>query len=123
LRIAFPPYDFLILISTTFLLGIFLKRIFLKNQIYQKGIDKLFPYAVAYIPVSIIFIYVFEEFPVKFFLYDNFYPIKNSKSSPQTIQIDDRLLFALVYNCLIWLFCLIVIIRHFVKKRKPFYAK
>ena len=123
MRIAFPPYDFLILISTTFILGIFLKKTLFKNQIYQKGIDKLFPYAVAYIPVSIAFIYVFEEFPVKLFLYEDFYPIKETHSSPQAIQIDDRLLFAFVYNCIIWLFCLIVIIRHFVKKKKSLSKK
>lgn len=77
----------------------------------------MFPYAVAYLPVSIAFIYVFEELPVKFILYEDIYPIKETLSSPQSIQFDDRLLFALVYNFIIWLFCLFVIIRQFVKRK------
>ena len=118
MRIAFPPYDFLILASTTFLLGIFIKRAVFKTHSYQKGTDKLFPYAFAYILVSVAFIYIFEEFPVKFFLHDDYYKIDDSQMSPQGMQIDNKRLFALVYNFIIWIFCLIIIIRHFLIRKK-----
>ena len=102
----------------TFFLGILIKRTIFKKHSYQKGIDILFPYAFAYIPISLIFIYVFEEFPVKFFLHDEFYVRETPQMSPQGIPIDEKRLFALGYNSVIWLFCLIVIIRHFLRRKK-----
>jgi hypothetical protein len=118
LRIAFPPYDFLILISSTFLLGILIKNSIFKNHSYQKGTDRLFPYAFAYIPITIIFIYVFEELPVKFFLHDDYYINETPQMSPQGLPIDEKRVFALVYNFIIWVFFIIVIIRHFLIRNK-----
>ena len=118
MRIAFPPYDLLILISATFLLGTLLKKTIFRNHTYRKGIDKILPYVFAYVPISILFVYIFEELPVKFFLHDEYYETETPQMSPQGLPIDEKRLFALVYNFLIWLFCIIVIVRHFFIRNK-----
>ena len=118
LRVAFLPYDLLMLLNGTFILGLVIKRTIFRYHTYQKGTDRLAPYALAYLPISIAFIYIFEELPVKFFLHDEFYENKTPQMSPQGFPIDEKRVFALGYNLIIWTLCVLVIVRHILRRRK-----
>ena len=95
-----------------------LKKPVFKNHIYQKGVDKLFPYVFAYIPVALIFSFVFEEVPVKFFFHDDYDPPKPPGPSPQAPVVDMKRLYPVGYNFVILAFCLVVIVRHFIIRKK-----
>lgn len=118
MRIAFFPYDLIITISLSFLLGAFFRKILLKTYTYKKEIDKLIPFALAYILVSVIFMFVFEEFPVKLFLYDALNKPKPPQLGPQAIPVDEKRVAALIYNSVIWVLCLVIVARYFLQKEK-----
>lgn len=113
MRIAFFPYDILILFSFTFLFGIILKSTLFKNRSFQNWQDKLFLYSFAFLPISIAFLLIFDEFPIKFFSYNHDLKEGTSKMAPQGMPIDEVRLLAFVYNCMVWLACIIIIIRYF----------
>jgi hypothetical protein len=126
LRFAYPPYDFLILIIGTLLTGLSAKRFIFRQPYSSKGPDKLFPYAVVYIPISLLFAFIVDDLPFKF--YGNTEFVYDSKGGndlgPQSVNKEGIVnagtyLLSVAFNLLLWLFCIVIIIRHFLKKRKP----
>jgi hypothetical protein len=68
-----------------------IKSSFFKKQCPKKGIDK-FPFALAYIPVSSIFAFIFDELPLKFYgppeiVYDT---EASGGLGPQSVNICDN---------------------------------
>jgi hypothetical protein len=126
LRVAYPPYDFLIVLSATLLLGLLLRKSLFKKQHFDRGIDKLFPYGLIYIPISLLFAFIVDDLPLKFYgsseiVYD---PQKSSGLGPQTVNMKGIVsagiyLLSVVFNFLVWIFCAIIIIRHYTAHRKP----
>ncbi len=118
MRIAFFPYDILILFSFTFLFGIILKSTRFKNRSFKNWQDKLFLYSFAFLPISLAFVLMFEEFPIKFFSYNHDLKEETSKMAPQGMPIDDARLLAFVCTSIVWLACIIIVIRYYFLRRK-----
>jgi hypothetical protein len=102
-----------------------IKSSFFKKQYPKKGIDKLFPFALAYIPVSSIFAFIFDELPLKFYgppeiVYDT---EASGGLGPQSVNMESLVsagtyLFSVAFNFLAWIFCLVVIIGHYIVWKK-----
>jgi hypothetical protein len=115
LSIAYPPFDFLIVFGVTFLSGLTLKKSLFKTNILTKKIEKFFPYAICYLIVSLLFAFIIDELPVKFYgLIETVYDPSNNLGS-QSISKDGMIILVLytlsvAFNFLLWIFCLVVII-------------
>ena len=125
MRLSYPPYDFLILIVATLTFGVSLLNIFFTQQQPLKGLNKLTPFAIAYIPLSLIFAFLFNELPLKFYL-----PIKTvyeketiSTLGPQSVNREGVIaagvyILSVVFNFIVWGFSLFLIIRYYVQRTK-----
>jgi len=117
-------YDFLVVLSATFLLGTFLQKFVLINERYRSWVDKLFPFALVYFPTAIIYAYITDELPLRCFSFD---PVLDAPGSsglgPQSVT-GEGLIAAGVYiatvilNVTVWFFSLFIVIRHLIGRKK-----
>ena len=71
MRYAFPPYDFIIVACLTFFVGYVLRKTLFKNKEPRKKY-MVVPYAIAFIFVSIAFVLITNELPLKLYPYDDY---------------------------------------------------
>lgn len=78
-----------------------------------------------YIPISLLYAFICDELPLKFYgvskiTYD---AQKSSGLGPQSVNMDGILsaglfILSVVFNFLVWMFCIVIIIRHFARQGK-----
>lgn len=125
MRFAYPPYDFLIVLTGSLLAGLIVRQLFFGPFASPKGGTLLTAVAIAYIPISISFAFVINDLPLKFYgppvvLYD---PEKSSGLGPQSVTKEGleragTYLLSVAFNFIAWLFCIGTIIRHFSRRKR-----
>jgi hypothetical protein len=129
-QVAYPPYDLLILITVTFLFGLLLKKTLFKRYNFSRGIDQLFPYAFVYIPASLIFSFIVDELPLKFYGATSISNDLNGANElgPQSPNMEGMVnagiyLLSLGFNFIVWVICLVIIIRGMIGRKKQIKRK
>jgi hypothetical protein len=117
-------YDFLIVSGLTIITGTALKRIAFAGHRHDSKLDRLFPFALVYFPLAIIYAFITDELPLRCFSFD---PILNAPGSgglgPQSINSEGLIaagtyILTVVINLSAWLFSLYIITRHFLKRKR-----
>jgi hypothetical protein len=115
-------YDFLIVLSVTILLGIMLQKLAFKRKPYSSKFNRLVPFAFVYFPTAIIYAFIANELPLRCFSFD---PVVDAPGSnglgPQSVSREGLVaagvyIATVIINISVWLFALVIIIRHFTKK-------
>lgn len=124
MRYAFPPYDFILVGSLSFLIGYILKKTLLKNKTLKRKFA-LLPYAIPFIFVSIAFAFIVDELPLKLYPYDDYVydPKVYSGPNPQSIsgeglKIMILYILSVFINLVLWAYCLFLIARYFFSLRR-----
>jgi hypothetical protein len=109
----YPPYDFLIVIGGTIILGIILRLLFFKKPI--KLTSKVAPYALAYVLIALIFAVIIMDFPIKFYGIPE--EVSSGTSShpndnPQLMQVDPKYvgqrIATFILNPIFWITALVI---------------
>jgi hypothetical protein len=117
-------YDIFIIIGLTFLLGKLIQGLILKKICQRTWVEKIFPYALAYFPLALIYSFISNELPLRGFSID---PIYDSTSStnlgPQSINREGLIamvivIFSTTINIVIWAISVFIIIRQLFKIKK-----
>lgn len=124
MRYAFPPYDFIIIASLTFLIGYIFNKIFFKNKAFKKKFV-LAPYAMAFLFVSIGFAFIINELPIKLYAYEDGVYDRQSQMGPNPQGFTgEAIKFIVVYvlsvfiNLVLWGYCVLLLIRYFLSLRR-----
>jgi len=98
---------------------------FFKKQQPLKRLNKLTPFAVAYIPLSLIFAFLFDELPLKFYLpVETVYEKETiSTLGPRNVNREGLIaaglyILSVVFNFIVWVFSLFIVIRYYVQRVK-----
>jgi len=85
----------------------------------------LTPFAVAYIPLSLIFAFLFDELPLKFYLpVETVYEKETiSTLGPRNVNREGLIaaglyILSVVFNFIVWVFSLFIVIRYYVQRVK-----
>ena len=119
-------YDLFIVIGLTFLLGNLLHRFLIKKQ---KIINKLFPYALVFVPLAVIYAFIINDMPLRGFSIDPVYDSLGATSlGPQSINREGLIAMiivtiSIVINLFFWTYALFVIIQQVLKRRKLIASK
>jgi hypothetical protein len=127
MRYAYPPYDFIIIASLTYLIGFILNKTLFKRINFNSKYY-LVPYAIAFLFVSIVFYLIIEDLPLKFYvLYDNdgVYDREsqmgpNPQVAPGVVHFYVPYGLSIVFNLLLAIYSLFIIARYYLsRKRQP----
>jgi hypothetical protein len=117
-------YDLFIVAGLTYVTGYLLQK---SSSFFVPGkrtTDKLFPYALAYIPISLGIAFLHNDLPLRGFSIDPVYDTPGSSNlGPQSINGDAVIAMVIVLvsvaiNIVVWLYALFLVIRGFTKKHK-----
>jgi|SRR5688572_30641259 len=116
-------YDLFIVAGLTYVAGYLLQKsssFFVPGKRVQ---DKLFPYALAYIPISLVIAILHNDLPLRGFSMDPVYDSPGSDTlGPQSINGDGIIALIIVIastaiNVVVWLYALFLSIRGITKMR------
>ena len=96
MRYAYPPYDFIIVACLTFFVGFVLRKTLFKNREPRKNY-RVVPYAIAFIFVSIAFVLITKEIPLKLYPYDDYVYDPKDFSGPNPQSSGEGMLTFFLY--------------------------
>jgi len=125
MRYAFPPYDFIIVVGLTFLIGYIIEKISFKTKPLKEKFF-LVPYSIAFLFVSIGFAFIVDELPLKLYAYERegaYDPQSQMGPNPQGLT-GKAIKFLVLYglsvfiNLVLWAYCVILLTRYFFSLRR-----
>ena len=117
-------YDLFIVIGATYVTGFLLQKTSPYFTPGKRTIDKLFPYALTYIPISLLIAFLHNDLPLRGFSIDPVYDAPGSGNlGPQSMTADafKALIIVLVsaaINVAVWIYALFIVVRSISKKGK-----
>lgn len=126
MRYAYPPYDFIIVACLTFFAGYVLRKTLFKNKEPDKKY-MVVPYAIAFIFVSIGFVLITGELPLKVYPYDDYvydpddFSGPNPQSSPEGMKNFFLYILSAFINLALLAYALFLLIRYLLilRRKRP----
>lgn len=119
----FIRFDVFIVVSLTLILGSVVKKIFKKNS-NNTWADKLFPYALVYLPLALIYAFIANEMPLTGFSINPIYDTDDSPTlGPQSISGEaivalTIIITSIILNLIVWLYSMYIVVRYYVKRNR-----
>jgi threonine/homoserine/homoserine lactone efflux protein len=107
----------------TFIFGSIVKRLLRKSS-SKTWTDKLFPYALVYLPLAVVYAFVVNELPLTGFSTEPvYYAGHSSKLGPQSISGEAIvaliiLITSIILNLVVWLCSFYIVIRYYLKRKR-----
>ena len=123
MRYAYPPYDFIIVACLTFFAGYVLRKALFKSKEPRKKYSVV-PYAIAFIIVSIAFVVITNELPLKLYPYDDYVYDPADFSGPNPQSSGEGMLSFFLYilsvfiNLALLAYALFLLIRYLLSLRR-----
>lgn len=112
-----------IVVSLTIILGTVMKKI-LKIPLDNTRAGKIFPYAIVYLPLALVYAFIVDELPLTGISIEPIYDADNSPTlGPQSISGNAIValivvITSIILNVIVWLYSLYIVLRHFVKRNR-----